>query len=156
MMLNFNEFLSDKEGIVEIYLSSSNLEDLVRFKNELNSKGYFVGSKIFIMVETYPEVLALMNNIDFEVKRITIEYQEDAYFIYIDTKISNSMHLVNKVDNIMIGLHIYLMDNNSFNEIMNLIKKYNIDIIEMNTLISKYKEVLKNDWWKFKGNFNRK
>ena len=142
-MRDFYEYLKDKEGMIELYLSSTDLDKLIKFNNELYNKGYVIGKRLFTIVETFQEVLEMLNNIDFEFDSIDISYHSDHYFVFFDTIVSKAINEMSNenANKFWLGLHFYVMNSNDFDEIMNLANKYKIDLVQAKSDFSRIIEV---------------
>jgi hypothetical protein len=142
-MNDFYEYLEGKEGMIELYLSSSDLDRLIRFNNELYNKGYVIGKRLFAILETFQEVLEMLNSIDFEFDSIEIFYHSGYYFVFFDTIVSkaiNEMSYENS-NKYWLGLHFYVMNSIDFDEILDLAKKYKIDLVQVKSDFSRVIEV---------------
>jgi len=142
-MGDFYEYLENKEGMLELYFSSTDLDKLIRFHNELQSKGYVIGKRLFAIVETFQEVLEMFNNIDFEFDSIDISYHSGYYFVFFDTMVSKAINEMSNenANKFWLGLHFYVMNDIDFNEIMKFANKYKIDLVQAKSDFSRAIEV---------------
>jgi hypothetical protein len=130
-MKEFYLYVNDNKGFLELNFSSNDLQRLIKFNNELHSKGYVIDQRLFKIVKTFQEVLEILNNIDFQFDSIEIIYLSGYYLIFFNTMISKAINQMSNenIQKFWIGIHLYIINENDLDEIMDLANKYKIDLI---------------------------
>jgi len=132
------------ENAFEITVThSTDIYKLLNFNLKLLDLGFKTYSRLFLIRENIADILNIITNIDIEFNEIKIENVGNVYLLFIDFDLPNALSenaFMHSTGGLWICVSIYIMSNEDYKLVDNLIEKYGLDVIRLEEITGRSHE----------------